>query len=395
MATSQTNPELSVPRWTDFLSGLQERHPRLWIGLGNLESRMLAERLEAVSIEKPIYIAGLARSGTTILLELLSRHPDLASHRYRDFPPVLTPWTWNWFVERAGTTGSEQANERAHGDGIDVTPESPEAFEEVIWMAFFPKLHDHEVSAVLTGETDNDDFEAFYRDHIRKLLLLRGGRRYLCKANYNVTRFRYLLKLFPDARFLLPVRDPAWHIASLMRQHERFCTEQRRDDRIRRHMSRAGHFEFGMDRRPINSGNAEVTERVRELWSKGDDVEGWALYWSDVHGAVAAQLEADETFRRATMVVDYETLCRKPEPVMTGVLAHCELERNGADIVAEARRIVRPPDYYRPAFSNEEVDLIERVTAPAKRRLDAFTVPQPGGWGLHPRPSNSTQKPIT
>ena len=369
MATANRAAELAVPRWTDFLSGLQERHPGMWIGLGNLESRMLSERLDDVQIVKPVYIAGLARSGTTILLELLARHPDLASHRYRDFPPVLTPWFWNWFVDRAGD-GDEAASERAHGDGIAVTPESPEAFEEVVWMAFFPGLHDPERSAVLDRETKNEEFAEFYKDHIRKLLLLRGGRRYLSKANYNLTRLRYLSELFPDAKFLLPVRDPVWHIASLMRQHQRFRMEHERDDRLRRHMSRSGHFEFGLDRRPINSGDAETTRKVVELWSVGREVEGWAVYWADLHEQVAASLEKDEALRKSTRVVDYERLCNEPAEMMQLVLEHCELESAGVDLPAEAARTIRLPTYYEPAFTDEEADFIKTTTDPIKQRLD-------------------------
>src|SRR3546814_14155500 len=87
-----------------------------------------------------------------------------------------------------------------------ITPDSPEAFEEVLWMAFFPDLHDPTASSVLDERTDNAAFESFYRDHIRKLLRVRGGRRYLSKGNYSVTRLEYLLKVFPDARFILPVQ---------------------------------------------------------------------------------------------------------------------------------------------------------------------------------------------
>lgn len=362
-------PELLVPRWTDFLSGLQERHTGMWIGLGNLESRMLSERLGAVQIVKPVYIAGLARSGTTILLELLARHPDLTSHRYRDFPPVLTPWFWNWFVDRAGS-GDEAASERAHGDGIDVTPESPEAFEEVIWMAFFSRLHDPGSRAVLNGETNNKEFANFYKDHIRKLLLLRGGRRYLSKANYNLTRLGYLLKLFPDARFLLPVRDPVWHIASLMRQHQRFCIEHQRDDRLKRHMSRSGHFEFGLDRRPINSGNPETTRKVLDLWANDREVEGWAVYWADLYNHVVESLERNEALRSATRVIDYERLCNGPAEMMRLVLEHCELENKGVDLAAEAARTIRPPTYYKPTFTHEEVTFIKTTTGPVKQRLD-------------------------
>ena len=363
--------QLSVAGWTDKLSGLQARYPGFWIGLGNLESRVLTDRLAGIRIEKPIYIAGLARSGTTILLELLALHPQLSGHRYRDFPPILAPWFWNWFVDRAGGR-DKAASERAHGDGIEVTPESPEAFEEVIWMAFFEKLHDPDVSAVLTAATENRDFEEFYRDHIRKMLLIRGGSRYLSKGNYNVTRLAYLLKLFPDAKFVLQIRDPVWHIASLMQQHERFCREHKRDLRLQRHMSRSGHFEFGLDRRPINSGNTAVTAEVRKLWAEGREIEGWALYWKDLYGHVADALKADDALRRATLVVNYEALCSKPERVMAALVAHCELPPGETDLVAEGVRRIRHPSYYEPGFTQEEISLIETVTGPVTGRLDTL-----------------------
>lgn len=366
---SEAKSGLSVPLWTDLLSGLQERYPRMWIGLGRLESRMLADRLADIAIEKPVYIAGLARSGTTILLELLSRHPQLAGHRYRDFPPILTPWFWNRFVDHAGGSSAE-ASERAHADGIRVTPESPEAFEEVIWLAFFRELHDPRTSSVLTAASANADFERFYRDHIRKMLLLRGGQRYLSKANYNLTRLGYLLKLFPDAKFILPVRDPVWHIASLMKQHERFCREHRRDARLMRHMSRAGHFEFGLDRRPVNSGDGKIIDAILEHWSQGREVEGWALYWKDLYGHVADVLSADAALRRATLIVDYEALCDEPASVMKRVIRHGELPADGVDLAGEAARTIRRPAYYQPAFSEEQIALIEVMTAPTQQRLN-------------------------
>lgn len=372
-AAAPSTPELSVARWTDVLSGLQARHPAFWIRLGNLETHMLADRLAGVTIEKPIYVSGLARSGTTILLEILSRHPWLASHRYRDFPPVLTPWAWNWFVDRAG--GRDQpASERAHADGIMVTPESPEAFEEVIWMAFFPDLHDPGVSAELTEATDNPEFEDFYSDHIRKLLRLRDGQRYLAKGNYNLTRLRYLLRLFPDARFVVPVREPVAHIASLMRQHQRFMREHRRDARLQRHMSRSGHFEFGLDRRPVNSGNTAVSQQIVGLWSKGREVEGWSLYWKDVYGRFADVLEGHDALRRATLVVSYESLCRSPAPVMRAVLEHCELPPEGPDLVALARDMIRPPSPHALALDEAQAGHIRGVTAETAERLQALAL---------------------
>ena len=281
-----------VARWVDALGGFIERHQGLWTRIGNLETRLLADELSAVAIDRPIYVGGLARSGSTILLELLSRHEDIVSHRYRDYPPVFTPYLWNRLLERTPQRASEPV-ERTHKDGIKVTPESPEALEEVLWMAFFPQLHDPAASAVLDRRTRNPAFESFYRDHIRKLLRVRGGRRYLAKGNYNVTRLAYLHEILPDARFVIPVREPRWHIASLMKQHDLFCDGGRDNPEALRHLQRVGHFEFGLDRRPVNAGDPAAIEQVLACWREGAEVEGWARYWSHIYGHVADRLEAD------------------------------------------------------------------------------------------------------
>ena len=89
----------AVPAWVDWLGGSVARRPRLWQRLGRLESSALRERIQATPIQAPVYVSGLARSGSTVLLEMLAAHPDMATHRYRDFPLVYTPWWWNRFLE--------------------------------------------------------------------------------------------------------------------------------------------------------------------------------------------------------------------------------------------------------------------------------------------------------
>lgn len=359
-----------VPAWMDALSGAIGAMPRVCTGLGNLESRVLAERLDPISIRKPIFVAGLARAGSTILLELLSQHPEVATHRYRDFPAVHLPHWWNWFVDRAAR-GPMRASERAHLDGIRVTRESPEAFEEVLWMTFFPGLHDPGKSAVLTAETLNLDFEGFYVDHIRKLLLLRARRRYLTKGNYNVSRLGYLLNIFPDARFVVPIRHPVWHIASLMKQHRIFRDAGSADPRVTRHLRRAGHFEFGLDRRPINFGDDEATARVVEHWRKGEEVQGWAEYWRQVYDHVADTLAADERLAKAVLVVRYEDLCRTPEATMREILDHCDLPPGR--LPGRAKRVVRHPTYYRPQFGRADLARIGERTATTLDRYGYLT----------------------
>jgi hypothetical protein len=359
-------PSMQVPPWLDRLGGLATRFRGLCVRLGDLETRLQEDDLAEIPIERPVYIGGLARCGSTILLELLARHPEFATHRYRDFPFVLTPTLWNWFVDRAGKP-LPPASERAHRDGIMVTRESPEAFEEVLWMAFFPQLHDPAQSAVLDGRISHSAFERFYRDHIRKLLRLRGGVRYLAKGNYNSTRLGYLRKLFPDARFIVPVRDPVWHVASLHKQHALFMHEEAANPRVLRHMQRAGHFEFGLDRRPVNAGDTAETARILDLWKSGRELEGWAAYWSAIYRYVADTLEADRALRAATLVVRYEDLCRRPREVMAEILEHCDLPPNG--LLDAAAAILHEPRYYRPSFTRAEVDILRREAGATAQRF--------------------------
>ena len=52
-----------------LLSETLDRTRRLWRWLGTMESRVLSDEIAAIDIRRPIYVAGLARAGTTILLE--------------------------------------------------------------------------------------------------------------------------------------------------------------------------------------------------------------------------------------------------------------------------------------------------------------------------------------
>ena len=356
-----------VPTWIDRIGGWQHRHPRGAIRLGNFDTRMAGEAIEDVTIDAPIYVAGLARSGTTILLELLAEHPEVGTHQYRDFPPVFTPWLWDRWLARV-PQADETAKERAHGDGIAVTSQSPEAFEEVLWMAFFPDTHDPRQSSVLDAQTEQPEFERFYAEHIRKVLAIREARRYVAKGNYNLMRLQYLQKMFADARFVLPVRDPVWHIASLMKQQTLFEAGEREHPRALEHMRRVGHFEFGLDRRAINTGDRQTLERVEALWAEGREVEGWAHYWAMVYADIADRLDADPALKEAALIVRYEDMCTRSHEVLTGFYAHCGLDVDEATLDAAASRL-RLPGYYKPAFSDEELATVREITGPVASRF--------------------------
>ncbi|MEI6787155.1 MAG: sulfotransferase [bacterium] len=365
--TSQESSDFKVDGVTSWLSQWVWSSPGRAVRLGHRESRWFADDLQACPVQKPVFIAGLARSGTTILLEFMATLDGVATHRYRDFPLVHMPIWWNKFLDLTPRKRMEPV-ERSHRDGIVITPESPEAMEEPLWMSFFPLAHDSAVSQVLNAATVNPGFEAFFRDHLRKILFVRNGRRYVSKGNYNVTRLEYLLRLFPDARFVVPVREPAGHVASLIKQHRIFGENLRGNPRALEHLRRVGHFEFGPDRRAINVGDTALAREVEALWAAGEEVRGWARYWASIHGFLAERMEADPLFRKAVRLVQFEELCEQPASELRKIAEHGEFAdaARGADAFAER---IRFPRYYAPSFSEADRMAIQDETAEVFERL--------------------------
>jgi hypothetical protein len=348
-----------VPAHVHALGGLVERHRPFWVALGRLESRLLAEELRPIAVRMPIYVCGLARSGSTLLHEVVCSHPGVATHRVKDYPMLFTPCWW-----RRATANQPAAppRERLHHDGVMVSSDSPDALEEMLWLAFFPRCHDPAVCGLLGAEDRHPAFEAFYRAHLRKLLLAERATRYAAKANYHVARLPYLAHLFPDARFLIPVRAPEAHVASLLRQQRWFAQGQRRHPRALAYMRRSGHFEFGLDRRPMHLGDGERVRRILAAWAAGDEVRGLAMCWDMVYGSLARLLASDGRVRDAALVVRFEALEADPAETLRAVLGHCALP--DAERVAERHAArIRPPTSSASRFSAAELAVIRAETA--------------------------------
>lgn len=340
-------------------------------GFGQLESRCLRRRLESIPIDKPVFITGLARSGTTMLLELMAKLPGVATHRYRDFPFLMLPYVWNRFLNRFAA--AQQAVERPHQDRILITADSPEAFEEPIWHEFFPSLHSPNALHRLGAERRHEDFEAFFKDHLRKILLIRQGQRYVSKGNYNLTRLEYLGMIFPDARFVIPIRHPLTHVHSLVRQHELFEKYTREDARVPQYLAAAGHFEFGPQRRPIRL-TPGTGERIEALWKEGNEYAAYALQWAEVYRWVDTLKSRNDELAQRILVIPYERFCADPFAEFTRILEHAGLpatiDRDFVEHVSESAR---------PLQLAEEVrDTVWRETEETARRF-GYGTPDPAG----------------
>jgi hypothetical protein len=339
-----------------------------FVGLGRIESALLSNGLSRITIDRPTYICGLPRAGTTISLQMLSEHPDIATHRYSDFLMPYLPWLWNRLFPKLPVRVMSTPAERVHRDRIEVTRDSPEGVEEMLWEQHFRHLYDETLCSVLDAGTTNESFERFYADHIRKLLLVHERTRYLAKNDRCVTRMRYIRRVFPDARFLLYVRHPVNHVASLLKQ-DRIWRELHRDDpRQAKTIELTGHHAFGPAEVAANVGDDAVIQRIRQCRHEGRYVRSRALYWASIYGFVLKQFKDDPELARSVCIIRYEDLCANPDETIDRVLAHTGLPPAGFTATrAKYRERLSLPEYYHPAFTDAELtDIVDATRSVAE-----------------------------
>ena len=319
------------------------------LGVADLESRRFRGELAATSAARPIFVTGLPRSGTTILLELISRTPSVATHIYRDMPFVLAPMVWGGFARRFAK--ADKPRERAHGDGIQISLDSPEAFEEMVWMAFYGDRYRGDTISPWTA-VDDQEFLQFLSDHMRKVIALRRrskltASRYASKNNLNIARMPALLDAFGDAVALVPFRDPVQHAASLLKQHKRFTAMHRDDPFARRYMRGIGHFDFGDNLKPVDFDG---------WWSSRssagpDQLTFWLEYWCATYRALLDHADHDRLH-----LIGFEQLS-----AASGLTALAHAAGIQTEELAEPARILAPASPREVDIAHTPSDLIDRA----------------------------------
>lgn len=325
--------------------------PWLQIVMADLENDLFRKRLAGARKGGEVFVSGLPRAGTTLVLSLLHGTGEFASFTYRQMPFILAPLLW----DRISGSFQKQAvsRERAHGDGMSVSFDSPEAFEEVVWLAHMRKRYVRpDRLLTLTGKDYSRGFAAAFRAAVAKCALLeepRGGEpaRYLSKNNANISRIGLLRRICPDARFVIPFRHPLAHVSSLMKQHEQFLDRHAHDRFARRYMRWLGHFDFGRNLRPIDFGDGIGGLAGPEA----ADPEFWIRYWTRAYSHLLEQDGPDLIF------VDFEELLADGEAVLGRIAEHLGL-RDPAALAAGAATLRSPTTrpYDRGICSAEALD---------------------------------------
>jgi hypothetical protein len=328
------------------------------VALADVEDRLYADRLEGIAAPAPLFITALPRAGTTLLLELCDALPEYCSHTYRDMPFVLCPLLWQRLSGRFQQ--ADGARERAHGDGMMVSADSAEAFEEIIWKFFF-KTHYQPDRIIPWGELQNEDFREFLSQHLRKIVALRGPAegvppRYLSKNNANVARLRGLGELYPGSMFLVPFREPLQHAASLLRQHLRFLELHTEDRFARFYMGAIGHHDFGANFRPLDFDGWLAGRQSTEATT----LDFWLEYWMACYGHVLAWARAADAATRAPIhLVSYDRLVAAPAAGLETLAGLIEASDPDA-FTAQAGRL-SPPRAHEVDTAGVDAGLLERA----------------------------------
>lgn len=248
----------------------------------------------------PVFVVGLARAGTTLLMRLLYETGLFGSLTYRDMPFLLAPNLWGKLSHHFAKTAV--AEERVHGDGLMVDFDSPEALEEVFWRVMCSEGYIQ--AACLKPMTADSAVQGDFRKYIAAVMHPYPGKRYLSKNNNNILRLGSLRRAFPDAAILVPFRDPIAQARSLLQQDQHFCAMHEHDAFAQSYMTWLAHYEFGAGHRPFIWGLGTQYNR--------DTIDYWLFQWI---GAYQYLLTLAHDSGLNLIFVGYEDLCASPTEV--------------------------------------------------------------------------------
>ena len=277
--------------------------------LFDIERSLHLAKSRETTHERHVFVCGLARAGTTVLMRRLYESHQFVSLTYRDMPFVLSPNLWrslNRFSRK-----SKELKERAHGDGLLVDFDSPEALEEVFWKSKCGA--DYILDNKLIPMTADDETIEDFRNYVSLILKGHTTHRYLSKNNNNIIRINSLTKAFPKATILVPFRQPEQQAYSLMRQHQRFCELHSTDHFSKKYMTWLVHHEFGSDHRPFVLGEHQPSG------NDPDNLNYWLELWLHTYSYLA------EYVSDQVRVICYETLCDDGEKVWGKLAEHLEI----------------------------------------------------------------------
>jgi len=302
---------------------IQNRLSFLFNNLSELENIFF--RTNKIEIDKPIFICGSPRSGTTLLTHVLNQHENVGSFEYQDLPFYKIPILWSKINKIY--YGKVKSSPRIHGDNLNVGLDSPDAFEELIWSNYIKEYKKNGFCKYLDTSYDNLNLQTNLNESIKKILFLRKKTRYLSKGNYNIFRLKFILKTFPSAKIIICCRKPIDTSQSLEKVHLKFNDMSKQDPMFKKKLIELCHYEFGPQRKAVLT-DKESFDSINNFWKKNDNLNGYLLQWSNIYKMVNENYLENNEINKKFFLLDYDEFIENQDMYLKKILHFCELNNN-------------------------------------------------------------------
>jgi len=197
-----------------------------------LEKLIYDKRIKKIKVISPIFIIGHMRSGTTFLHYIMSKDKNLG---YSTTTEAIFPWVFLTLNKFIRSFMRYVLPEKRPMDNMKIEEDMPQ--EEELGVAnltiyspnngaYFPKKIEEFYTKYSFFEGVKDKvikrWKKTYLYYLQKLTLKNNGKRFLSKNLVNSCRIKYLIELFPDAKFIYIYRNPYKVFLSSKKLYKKF-----------------------------------------------------------------------------------------------------------------------------------------------------------------------------
>ena len=213
---------------------------------------ILFPSLRRTEVREPTFCVGHARSGTTYLHRMMAKDPQFSYVLMYEmfFPSLLEKRLLRLLFRIDDVSGKrlrrrlDEIEQRAFAQTNDMhktgffAPEEDDflltwSLGSGFWIVMFPFMGELDFYHVdRWGECKRRRMMTFYKECVRRQIALNGGGTHLSKNPTFCGRVEALIETFPDARFVVPVRNPYETIQSLLKMLQKEWTLRGRDDHL-------------------------------------------------------------------------------------------------------------------------------------------------------------------
>jgi hypothetical protein len=320
-ATARARSEVTFPNfWSKLL--FQKTFQRQYIvpekpdwffekSMQFLERAVIRPDISDIRVEKPVFLIGLPRSGTTLTSDLVCSHPQLgyitnAMHQFRSAFCAVEVMRKLLHIDVRGG--------RYLADTVEVSAGSPS--DSVCFWGEWLKygIYDYDFVERKLADYSQSDLD-FMHTQIRKILWCFGGqdKRFCTKNPMLIPDVPLLAEMFPDGKFVHIIRDPRKCVNSMLKI---YWLEKEQ-------------FEFIESQRPhgvCNQGATIPYPRVRHMKEWLDefgpaDIRTTAHIWQESIDYLQEKKPSLPNYYE----IRFEDLLASPHEEMSKIFDFCEL----------------------------------------------------------------------